>query len=90
MSRYFRIAGENGVQWEVRRAEERAYFSEYNDCYVVPFQCEKCRQWYEEEKEAAKAKIVCNEQMVCISCDSDAEEASVRAVKVGYILVVTG
>lgn len=87
MNSRFSVIGQRRVGYGLKRTKETAYYSPYNGCNVVPFRCEKCALWYEEEKEAALAKIRRGEQLVCIRCDSDAEEVSVTAVRVEWAMV---
>lgn len=66
----------------VKLAEDNAYWSRYQECYVVICKCEKCKKWYEEERDAAKAKIRKKAPYLCLDCDKEAEEVSVTGTKV--------
>lgn len=61
------------VELMVGSVEDGAFLDRPGGCLVTLVRCVDCERMYEEELEAAKAKIVGRADLLCLSCDPDAD-----------------
>lgn len=60
----------------------KAFESKRDGCNVTLVRCDECSRMFEEELEAARAKVVSQEWFLCLSCGGAAEAPWFRRITV--------
>lgn len=64
------------TKMKIENVRASSYRSMRDNCLVTLIKCEECARMFEDELEAAMAKIVSGKPLLCLSCDPRAEEPS--------------
>jgi len=82
MTYHSRRMTDRQIKAQVVRVEGQSFFSKRDDCRLVRVRCSECGRMFEEELEAAKAKLVSQVRFICLDCYTDADAPGLNRVTV--------
>ncbi len=72
------------IEMMVANVEASSYLSRRDGCRVTLVKCSECARMFEDELEAAKAKIVSRVSLLCLGCDTDADEPGFKGLTIQF------